>query len=450
MLTALVISPHADDVAAFCGGTIARLADEGWRVVLVRVTNDSRDSVGLTVEETIRRNAEEFREAARILGAAETEELGFETDRLADVPLCTLRERIVYLIRKHRPYALFSFDPGGLNEDNQDHIRVAQATAEALWVSAFDLHHPEHFTEGLAPFSVCERWFFARELAQPNRVEDVSATMHRRVEAMCAHKTMLANMIHGFRMQLHTWGRRVEWLDESARGNPHELVATFLQAQAKATGEKYGLPQGSLAEEFRLVRFGGLEELFQGMSEPIPGAEPGPFRDGLDQAPPPPARTPEQVESIFPKDCDQRVRLMGHHFLCVGAFDELMSSTLFQAGYPEIVERIKADPELKVEAIYGYDIFCYQCGFWSEEEGRCTTGWKDKLAKDAAVLEQLGIRTGETLTLGELQRRLAERVGPQGLEHFCGPGPWRCEFKLLGHCQRGYERLKQRLETTMD
>jgi len=444
MHTAMVISPHADDVAAFCGGTIARLADEGWKVVLVRVTDDCRDSVGLTLEETARRNAEELRSAAKILGVAVIEELGVETDRLADVPLCDLRERIVYMIRKHRPYALFGFDPGGLHENNQDHVRTAQATDEALWVSAFDLHHPEHLAEGLSPFAVCERWYFARELAHPNRVEDVSRTMHRRVDALCAHRTMLANLLNGYRLQLRTWGRRLDWLEESARGDPHELVATFFQAQAKAVGEKYGLPQGSLAEEFRLVRFGALEELFQGMAEPIPGAAQGPFREGLDQVLPPPVRGPEQVAAIFPCDCARKVRLMGHHFLCIGAFEELLTSTLFKAGYPDIIERLKPSPGLEIEAIYGYDLFCYQCGFWSEAEGRCSTGWRDKLGKDAAVLAQLGIATGEVLTLAEVERRLAERIGPEGLERFCGPGPWRCEFKLLGKCQRGYERLKRK------
>lgn len=71
MLTAMVISPHADDAAAFCGATIAKLADQGWQVILVRVTDDRKDSVGLPVEETIRRNAAELREAARILGVHE-------------------------------------------------------------------------------------------------------------------------------------------------------------------------------------------------------------------------------------------------------------------------------------------------------------------------------------------------------------------------------------------
>lgn len=275
MQTVLVVSPHADDIAAFCGGTIARMADEGWRVVLVRVTNDSRDSVGLTVEETIRRNAEEFQEAARILGAAEVVELGFETDTLADVPLCTLRERLVYQFRKHRPYAVFGFDPGGLYEGNQDHVRVALATEEAFWVAAFDLHHPEHFVEGLSPFAVCERWYFARELAHPNRAEDISKHMRRRVDALCAQKTMLANMIQGHRLQLQTWGRRVEWLDAAAGGDARELVATFLEAKARGVGEKYGLSNGRLAEEFRVVRFGDLEEMFQQMSEPLEGKEAG-------------------------------------------------------------------------------------------------------------------------------------------------------------------------------
>ncbi|GAB4482216.1 MAG: hypothetical protein Kow0088_25030 [Anaerolineales bacterium] len=45
MPTALVISPHADDAAAFCGATLAKLAAQGWKIVLVRVTNDSKDSV---------------------------------------------------------------------------------------------------------------------------------------------------------------------------------------------------------------------------------------------------------------------------------------------------------------------------------------------------------------------------------------------------------------------
>ena len=108
MKTAMIISPHADDAAAFCGGTLAKFANEGWKVTLVRVTDDCKDSVGLTIEETTARNKEELHKAAGILGVSEIVEVGFETDTLADIPLGKLRERIVYLFRKYRPYAVFT------------------------------------------------------------------------------------------------------------------------------------------------------------------------------------------------------------------------------------------------------------------------------------------------------------------------------------------------------
>ncbi|NLV44116.1 MAG: PIG-L family deacetylase, partial [Candidatus Hydrogenedentes bacterium] len=127
MPTAMIISPHGDDAAAFCGGTLARFAAEGWKVVLVRVTDDARDAVGLSMEEALRRNADEMRAGAAKLRVAEIVELGFPTDSLEDLSHGVLRERMVYLVRKYRPYALFSFDPDQRGETNRDHVRVAEA-----------------------------------------------------------------------------------------------------------------------------------------------------------------------------------------------------------------------------------------------------------------------------------------------------------------------------------
>ena len=154
--------------------------------------------------------------------------------------------------------------------------------------------------------------------------------------------------------------------------------------------------------------------------------------------------SPEQLERIFPQDLNRRIRLMGHHHLCAGAFDQLLASPLFRAGYPELVARLRPSPDMLVESIYGYDIFCYQCGYWSEEEGRCVTGWQDKIAKDAAVLRHLGLRTGQVTRFEDLQRLLAERITLADLEWFCGPGEWKCEFYPQGICQRGYVELRRR------
>ncbi len=80
MKTAMVISPHADDAAAFCGATLAKFADDGWKVILVRVTDDRKDSVGLSIDETIEKNTQELHKAADILRITQIIELGFETD----------------------------------------------------------------------------------------------------------------------------------------------------------------------------------------------------------------------------------------------------------------------------------------------------------------------------------------------------------------------------------
>jgi LmbE family N-acetylglucosaminyl deacetylase len=282
--TALVISPHADDAAAFAGGTLAKFAASGWRIVLVRITDDCKDSVGLTLEETRRINTEELHAAARIMGIAEIVELGYETDCLADVSEVELRERIIYLFRKHRPYAVFSFDPFDPHENNMDHIRVAQAVNEAFWVSTFDLHHPEHFEEGLEPFAVCESWFFGRELPNPTHVEDVTDTIETKIAALSAHRTMMIHMLNQQRLKLQTWGRRIPLVEECiSEGDPTPFLSGGLRRQAEAVARAFEMEEGRLGEAYRLERFGGLEGLFQSMSEPIPGATPGPVRPGLDQ-----------------------------------------------------------------------------------------------------------------------------------------------------------------------
>lgn len=280
--TALAICPHADDAAVFFGGTLMQFAAEGWRTIIVRVTDDAKDSVGLTREETIKRNAEELREAAAIMGVSEIIELGYETDSLGDVSEVALRERFVYLFREYRPYAVFSFDREGYDEDNMDHVVTSQAVDEALWVARFDLHHPEHFDEGLQPFAVCERWYYGRDLPRANCAVDVTDYMERRVDAVCAHRTPVKNMVNQYRLQLETWGRRSPMLDGMMDGDPREAVELVLCGACQAIAQKHGLPEGRCAEEYRLVRFGGLEAFFQEISEPIPGQRQGPKRKGLD------------------------------------------------------------------------------------------------------------------------------------------------------------------------
>jgi hypothetical protein len=128
---------------------------------------------------------------------------------------------------------------------------------------------------------VCERWFFAREFVKANYAEDVTEHIQQKVDAMNAHKEMIKNMLSRYVLQLRTWGKRVPLL-EGAINDPRGLLEAFLTEQAKAVAQEFTLPDGRLAEKFRLERFGDLEGLFQLFSEPIPGAEAPVHRPGID------------------------------------------------------------------------------------------------------------------------------------------------------------------------
>lgn len=262
MRTVLVFSPHADDAAIFCGGAMARFADEGWRVVLARVTDDRFDSVGLPVAETLRRTAEELHHSAAILGVSEVVELGFVTDCLADTPLGTLRERAVRLLRQYRPHTVMSFDPADRFEDNQDHARVAQAVAEAFWVACFDKHHPQHLAEGLAPHTAAERWYFSRRGADTNHVVDITPQLARKIDAVCAHQTQMRNVVNQVRLQFQAAGRPVPALDHAvAGGDLRPLVQAFVGGAARAIAQESGWDGARFAEAYRREGTDALEDL---------------------------------------------------------------------------------------------------------------------------------------------------------------------------------------------
>ncbi|HEY5155881.1 MAG TPA: PIG-L family deacetylase [Acidimicrobiales bacterium] len=256
----LVVVAHADDPALFLGGTIARWADAGWRVVCLRVTDDRWDSVGHTEAETVAANAAELRAAAEVLGIAEIVELGYPTDTLGDVSEVELREHLIRQVRTHRPYALVTFDPYAMyGEDNQDHLVVAAATDEAFWTSQFDLHHPEHQALGLEPHGCFERWYFGRRVVDVTDVVDIAPVIDRKIDAALHQGTMLTNFVNQLRLQARTGGWELPVLDEAlASGDLRSLIDSLLRRQAERTGERHGV---ALAEEFRVVRFGGLEGL---------------------------------------------------------------------------------------------------------------------------------------------------------------------------------------------
>jgi len=254
----MIVVAHADDAALFCGGTIAAMSRAGARMTLVRVTNDDTDSVGLSPTETVDRNARELALAASILGIGTICDFGYPSDQMSDVPEVELRERLIRVMREIKPFAVLTFDPhGGGGEDNQDHLRVAQAMDEAFWTSMFDKHHPEHFDVGLAPHGVVERWYFARPPSQVSHIVDTSQVLDAKCDAAAQHTTMLGNLVEQLHLMAKTEGRELPRLADIGEDLPN-FIRSLVRAGAEATGAKYEVPA---AEEFRRVRYSGFEDV---------------------------------------------------------------------------------------------------------------------------------------------------------------------------------------------
>lgn len=84
--TVLFLHAHPDDESIFTGGTMLRLADAGWRVVLVVATGGElgeNSPVGAHGRDLAKVRREETEEAAALLGVARVHFLGYRDSGLA-------------------------------------------------------------------------------------------------------------------------------------------------------------------------------------------------------------------------------------------------------------------------------------------------------------------------------------------------------------------------------
>jgi N-acetyl-1-D-myo-inositol-2-amino-2-deoxy-alpha-D-glucopyranoside deacetylase len=133
--TVLAIFAHPDDESLLCGGTLARLADAGVRVVLMCGSRGERGSVS---DPSLVAGADlgtvrvgELHEAARVLGAAEVIALDHRDGDLRwnDVP--EFHAEIVAAIARLGPSAVITFAENGFYW-HLDHIGVHERTFTAV------------------------------------------------------------------------------------------------------------------------------------------------------------------------------------------------------------------------------------------------------------------------------------------------------------------------------
>jgi len=241
--TILVVTPHPDDDTFSVGGTLAKLSARKNNIQILIYTSDNAGSNDPTMTKKrlakIRKAEEE--EACRVLGipAKNITWLGYDDGMLEYVDARRLTKQVAREIRRHRPDAVFSIDPGAPYEQwhKSDHRAAALITVDAMRAAAWRLYFPELEAEGFKAYTVPVGFFFYS--AQPNYTVDISDVMQRKAQAAAAHTSQ--------------FGKMVAHYDPTNLEEQRKKLAKVLLASPLVSREK-----GHVVEKFRRSsRYGG-------------------------------------------------------------------------------------------------------------------------------------------------------------------------------------------------
>jgi len=226
---ALVVAAHPDDVDFGAAGTVAGWTAAGIDVAYCIATYGDAGGFDDTPREQmpVLREAEQ-RAAAKIVGVEDVTFLGYP-DGAVTVTL-DLRRDIARQIRRVRPHRVLLPSPERswtrIPASHPDHLAVGEAAMCAVYPDARNpFAFPELLAdEGLDAWTVPEVWVMGAP--EPDHYVDVTDTFDLKIAALRAHVTQTAHM------------------DNLAEGLRDRLASS---AQAG------GLPEGRLAEMFRVV-----------------------------------------------------------------------------------------------------------------------------------------------------------------------------------------------------
>ncbi|HAL57035.1 MAG TPA: bacillithiol biosynthesis deacetylase BshB1 [Bacteroidetes bacterium] len=180
----LAIGAHPDDIELACGGTVALLVKQGYKVALADAT---QGELGTRGSKEIR--SKEADEAANILGVITRRNLRL-ADGQIDVSERNIKKLIV-LIRELQPRLLLI--PHS-TERHPDHVHTHQLCKEAWFYSGLSKIHSKHAGIPQRPFRPdiffeFMQWYHF----EPSFVVDVSDTFDTKMRAIRAHSSQFHN-----------------------------------------------------------------------------------------------------------------------------------------------------------------------------------------------------------------------------------------------------------------
>jgi LmbE family N-acetylglucosaminyl deacetylase len=227
---ALIVVAHPDDADFGASGTISTWVDAGVEVTYLLCTRGDAGGFDDTPRDQMPalREAEQ-RAAAAAVGVSDVRFLDGYPDGALVVSQALIRD-ISRVIRSVRPQRVLTQSPERwwerLGASHPDHLAAGEATVQAVYPAARNpFAFPELLAvEGLEAWTVPELWLMADP--RSDFAVDITDTFDRKLAALRAHVSQT--------------GQRAD-LEE------------ILREWSGGTATRLGLPEGRLAEAFRVV-----------------------------------------------------------------------------------------------------------------------------------------------------------------------------------------------------
>lgn len=127
-------------------------------------------------------------------------------------------------------------------------------------------------------------------------------------------------------------------------------------------------------------------------------------------------------------------RLRGHHLLCLLGYHGMGYSREYIANMTSMHDTLRTAPDTEIQIVADPDDLCVKF----PETQPCHCHDENIHQRDNAMLEQLGITVGQTITWREIEDRIKTTFEPDDIDTLCST----CSWRLFRVCHEGVSQMK--------
>jgi bacillithiol biosynthesis deacetylase BshB1 len=179
----LAIAAHPDDIELICGGTLIRAHMLGRSAGILDLAAGEMASRG-----TPELRAKEAARAAKVMGVAVRENLGFPDGGIQNTP--ETRAKLAVAIRRFQPKVVITHS---LHGRHPDHPIVAQLVRDACFVAGLKKVEPKVAPH--RPLKVLHALSFREDNQKPTFVVDISEAFEKKLEAVGCYESQFGEAV---------------------------------------------------------------------------------------------------------------------------------------------------------------------------------------------------------------------------------------------------------------